>query len=251
MPETSMPETRTALVTGASQGIGAAIARRLAREGLRVALAARNGAALEQVAAEIRAAGGEAHPLVMDVGQPASIKEGVATLVAQFGRVDVLVNNAGVTRDQLLLRMKAADWDLVVQTNLTAAFHACQAVLPGMIRQRWGRIVNIASVVGHSGNPGQVNYVASKAGLVGLTRALALEVASRQVTVNAVSPGFVATAMTDQLGEENQKKLQERIPLGRVGTPQEVASGVAFLVGEEAGYITGQVLHINGGLFLG
>jgi len=246
-----MSETRTVLVTGASQGIGAAIARRLAREGLRVALAARNGAALEQVAEEIRAAGGEAHPLVMDVGQPASIKEGVAALVAQFGRVDVLVNNAGVTRDQLLLRMKAADWDLVVQTNLTAAFHACQAVLPGMIRQRWGRIVNIASVVGHSGNPGQVNYVASKAGLVGLTRALALEVASRQVTVNAVSPGFVATAMTDHLGEENQKKLQERIPLGRVGTPQEVASGVAFLVGEEAGYITGQVLHINGGLFLG
>ncbi|MHB8733763.1 MAG: 3-oxoacyl-[acyl-carrier-protein] reductase [Terriglobales bacterium] len=246
-----MSDIRTALVTGASQGIGAAIAQRLAQQGLRVALAARNGALLETVAAGIRAAGGEAISVVMDVGQPASIKEGVAALVAQFGRVDVLVNNAGVTRDQLLLRMKAADWDLVLQTNLTAAFHASQAALPGMIRQRWGRIINIASVVGHSGNPGQVNYVASKAGLVGLTRALALEVASRQVTVNAVSPGFIATAMTDHLGEANVQKLQERIPLGRIGTPQEIAAGVAFLAGEEAGYITGQVLHINGGLYLG
>lgn len=248
MPEGSA--ARVALVTGASRGIGRAIALRLAAHGMRVALAARNREALEAVAAEIAAAGGTAQVFPLDAAQESDIRAGVKAVTVHFGQLDVLVNNAGITRDQLLLRMKREDWDAVITTNLTAAFLFSQAVLPGMIRQRWGRIINIASVVGQSGNPGQANYVAAKAGLIGFTKSLALEVASRQVTVNAVAPGFIATAMTGALGEPASAKLQERIPLGRIGSAEEVAAAVAFLASADAGYITGHTLAVNGGLYL-
>ncbi|HUX68291.1 MAG TPA: 3-oxoacyl-[acyl-carrier-protein] reductase [Terriglobales bacterium] len=249
MTEAAAPG-RVALVTGASQGIGRAIALRLAADGCRLALAARSRDKLEAVAAEIAAAGGAALVLPLDVAQEAEIKAGVKQAAAHFGQIDILVNNAGITRDQLLLRMKREDWEAVLATNLTAAFLFCQAALPGMIRQRWGRIINIASVVGQSGNPGQANYVASKAGLIGLTKSLALEVASRQVTVNAVAPGFIATAMTAGLGEATTAQLLQRIPLGRIGAEAEVAAAVAFLASEGASYITGHTLAVNGGLYL-
>lgn len=244
------PAARVALVTGASQGIGRAIAQRLAAGGIRVVLAARNRTALEQAAALITTAGGDALPLPLDLLNETEIRAGVQQAIAHFGRLDILVNNAGITRDNLLLRMKREEWDAVVATNLSAAFLCCQAVLPGMIRQRWGRIINISSVVGQSGNPGQANYVASKAGLIGLTKSLALEMASRQITVNAVAPGFIATAMTAALNEKQQAALLERIPLGRIGHEADVAAAVAFLAGDGAGYITGQTLAVNGGLYL-
>lgn len=238
--------TRTALVTGASQGIGRATALALAHAGCRVGVAARSRDKLELLVAEITAAGGQAQALEVDVTRDDQIR----AAVAQLGTVDILVNNAGLTRDQLSLRMRREDWDAVLAANLTAAFVACQAVLPGMIRQRWGRIINVTSVVGQSGNPGQANYVASKAGLIGLTKSLALEVASRNVTVNAVAPGFIATAMTASLGEKVTEKLLERIPMGRIGTDAEVAAAIRFLAGEDATYITGHTLAVNGGLYL-
>ncbi|MGH9481038.1 MAG: 3-oxoacyl-[acyl-carrier-protein] reductase [Terriglobales bacterium] len=247
---TAPPAARVALVTGASQGIGRAIALRLAAGGIRVAIVARNRVALERVAAEVAASGGEALPLALDLLHEAEIKAAAQQAIAHFGRLDILVNNAGIARDQLLLRMKREDWDAVLGTNLTAAFLCCQAVLPGMVRQRWGRIINIASVVGQSGNPGQANYVASKAGLIGLTKSLALEVASRQITVNAVAPGFIATAMTAALNQKQQAAVAERIPMGRVGREDEVAAAVAFLASDAAAYITGQTLAVNGGLYL-
>jgi len=244
-------ENHVALVTGASQGIGRAIALALAEKGAAVALAARNQEKLEAVAREVEALGARALPVVMDVTDEASIRAGIKQAAEHFGFVDVLVNNAGITRDQLALRIKREDWDAVLQTNLTSAFIASQAVLQGMVRRRWGRIINITSIVGQTGNPGQANYVASKAGLIGLTKSLALEVASRQITVNAVAPGFIATSMTDALGEATAAKLIERIPLGRIGTDREIATAVRFLASEDAAYITGQVLNVNGGMYLG
>ncbi|MGH9488125.1 MAG: 3-oxoacyl-[acyl-carrier-protein] reductase [Terriglobales bacterium] len=244
-----MPE-RVALVTGASQGIGRAIAVELAAVGMSVACAARSREKVEAVAAEIAAGGGRALAVPMDVAEPAQIEAGLRLVLERLGKCDVLVNNAGITRDQLLLRMKRADWDAVLATNLTAAFLLAQAVLPGMVRQRWGRIINVASVVALSGNPGQTNYAAAKAGLIGLTKSLALEVASRQITVNAVAPGFVATGMTEMLGEKVREQLLERIPLGRIGHAAEVAAAVRFLSSESASYITGETLSVNGGLYL-
>lgn len=249
MPEAAASD-HVALVTGASQGIGRAIALALAESGAAVVCAARNREKLEAVAAAIGAAGGRALALEMDMTSEESIKSGVKQAVGHYGKVDILVNNAGLTRDQLALRMSRADWDIVLQTNLTAAFLCCQAVLPGMVRGRWGRIVNISSVVGLSGNPGQANYVASKAGLIGLTKSLALEVASRNITVNAVAPGFIATAMTAALPEGARAKLLERIPMGRIGGEEEVAAAVRFLASEPASYITGETLSVNGGLYL-
>lgn len=244
-----MPE-HVALITGASQGIGRAIALTLASDGCAVACAARNAEKLAAVAGEIEAAGGRALAVPMDVADEAQVKAGVQQVIAQLGKCDILVNNAGMTRDQLLLRMKKSDWDAVLATDLTGAFLTSQAVLPGMVRAHWGRIINIASVVAQSGNPGQTNYVAAKAGLIGFTKALALEVASRQITVNAVAPGFIATAMTASLGDKVQEALLARVPLGRMGSEADIAAAVSFLAGDRAAYITGETLAVNGGLYL-
>jgi 3-oxoacyl-[acyl-carrier protein] reductase len=241
---------KTAFVSGASQGIGRACALALAKMGARIALAARNEAKLEAVAAEIEAAGGQAKPFHMDVSDEASIKAAAKAAIAHFGTVEILVNNAGITRDTLLLRMKRADWDAVMTTNLTGAFLLTQALLNSMLRARWGRIINVSSVVGRTGQAGQANYAASKAGLIGLTRSMAREVASRSVTVNAVAPGYIETAMTSVLEDKQREALLSHIPLGRAGTDEEVAHAVAFLASPQAGYITGHVLDINGGLFM-
>ena len=241
---------KTAFVSGASQGIGRACALALARMGARVALAARNEAKLEAVAAEIEAAGGQAKPFLMDVSEEASIQAAAKAAIAHFGAVEILVNNAGITRDTLLLRMKRADWDAVMTTNLTGAFLLTQALLNPMLRARWGRIINVSSVVGRTGQAGQANYSASKAGLIGFTRSMAREVASRSVTVNAVAPGYIETAMTSVLEDKQREAFLTHIPLGRAGTDEEVAHAVAFLASPQAGYITGHVLDINGGLFM-
>jgi len=241
---------KTAFVSGASQGIGRACALALARMGARIALAARNEAKLEAVAAEIEAVGGQAKPFLMDVSDEASIKAAAKAAIAHFGSVEILVNNAGITRDTLLLRMKRADWDAVMNTNLTGAFLLTQALLNSMLRARWGRIINVSSVVGRTGQAGQANYAASKAGLIGLTRSMAREVASRSVTVNAVAPGYIETAMTSVLEDKQREALLSHIPLGRAGSDEEVAHAVAFLASPQAGYITGHVLDINGGLFM-
>jgi 3-oxoacyl-[acyl-carrier protein] reductase len=240
---------RVALVTGASRGIGRAIARQLARQGAAVVAAAREDHAAG-VASEIVAAGGNAQAAAVDVTDEASVAALVAAVVDRWGRVDVLVNNAGIARDQLLLRMKRADWDAVLATNLTAAFTCSQAVLKPMIRQRSGRIINISSVVGQTGSAGQANYAASKAGLVGFARALAREVASRGITVNVVAPGYIETDMTGALSDENRREWAAQIPLGRLGTPDDVAAAVCFLASDEAAYITGQVLAVNGGMYM-
>ncbi|MEO8098473.1 MAG: 3-oxoacyl-[acyl-carrier-protein] reductase [Acidobacteriota bacterium] len=242
--------TRTAFITGASRGIGRACAIALAQAGNRVALAARDTGKLEEVAAEIRALGAEAHVVAIDMGSGDSIKEAIASTAKDFGKVDILVNNAGITRDGLALRMKAEDWDAVLRVNLTGSFIACQQVLQGMMKERWGRIVNISSIVGESGNPGQANYVASKAGLIGLTKSLAQEIASRNITVNAVTPGFIDTDMTAVLSEELKNTMLAHIPLKRFGKPEEIAAAVKFLASDEAGYITGQVLGVNGGMYM-
>ena len=241
---------KTAFVSGASQGIGRACALALAKMGARIALAARNEAKLEAVAAEIAAAGGQAKPFLMDVSDEASIRAAAKAATAHFGTVEILVNNAGITRDTLLLRMKRADWDAVMTTNLTGAFLLTQALLNPMLRGRWGRIINVSSVVGRTGQAGQANYAASKAGLIGFTRSMAREVASRSVTVNAVAPGYIETAMTSVLEDKQREALLSHIPLGRAGTDEEVAHAVAFLASPQAGYITGHVLDINGGLFM-
>jgi 3-oxoacyl-[acyl-carrier protein] reductase len=242
---------RVALVTGASQGIGRACALVLAEAGATVALAARNKEKLDEVAAQISSAGGQASVFALDVTNEGQIKATVKEIVAKHGRVDVLVNNAGVTKDQLFMRMKRADWDTVIHTNLTSAFLLSQAVISSMMKQRWGRIVNITSVVGQTGQAGQVNYAASKAGLIGLTMAIAREVASRNITCNAVAPGFIETAMTAVLSDELKAKMNEQIPLGRQGTDVEIAYAVKFLASEEASYITGHVLNVNGGMLMG
>ena len=242
---------RTALVTGASQGIGKACAVELARAGATVALAARNEARLAETAAEIAAAGGQAAVFALDVASEESIKAGAKAVLVQLGKVEILVNNAGITRDGLVLRMKRPDWDEVLGTNLTGAFLLTQALLSPMLRNRWGRIVNITSVVGRTGQTGQVNYAASKAGLIGMTRALAREVASRGITVNAVAPGYIETPMTAVLDEKQREAMLAQIPLGRPGTDAEIAQAVAFLASDAAAYITGQVLDVNGGMFMG
>lgn len=242
---------KTALVTGASQGIGRACALALAAAGARVALAARNEARLNEVAAGITAAGGAAHCFALDVASEESIKTTAKAVLAQFGTVDILVNNAGITRDALLLRMKRADWDDVINTNLTGVFLLSQALLSSMVKARSGRIINVSSIVGQTGQAGQANYAASKAGLIGFTKALAREVASRGITVNAVAPGYIETAMTAVLDEKQRQAMLAHIPLGRAGTEADVAGAVRFLASDEAAYITGHVLDINGGMYMG
>ena len=241
---------RVAFVTGASQGIGRACARALGEAGARLVLAARNQQKLAEVVQEAESLGTEALAVPMDVADAAQIEAAFRQARERFGKIEILVNNAGIARDRLLLRMKREDWDAVLNTNLTGAYLCIQQALRGMVRQRYGRIVNVTSVVAEMGNAGQANYIASKAGLIGLTKAVAQEVASRAITVNAVAPGFIATAMTDSVTQEGREKLLARVPLGRIGTGREVGVAVRFLASEEAGYITGQVLHVNGGLYM-
>lgn len=242
-------EGRTALVTGASRGIGEAVARRLAEEGALVLAAARTVSDLERVVAEIAAAGGRAKALPLDLADSASIDAAAKAALAD-GPVDVLVNNAGVTDDNLILRMSREAWDRVIGTNLTGVFLLTQAIVKSMVRKRYGRIVNVTSVVGLMGNAGQANYAASKAGLIGLTKSVARELASRNVTCNAVAPGFIATAMTDKMTDEARQSLSGQIPLGRLGVPADVASAVAYLASEDAAYVTGHVLNVSGGMLM-
>jgi 3-oxoacyl-[acyl-carrier protein] reductase len=242
---------KVALVTGASQGIGRATALELAAAGARVAVAARSEEKLAETVKQIAAAGGEALAIRMDVAEAEQIKAGFAQALAKFGTLDILVNNAAITRDGLALRMKLEDWDAVLRTNLTAAHLCTQQALGVMMKQRWGRIINVTSVVAETGNAGQANYVAAKAGLIGLTRAIATEMASRNITVNAVAPGFIETPMTEPLAQKVKDELKARIPLGRMGSDNDVAAAIVFLASEEAGYITGHVLDVNGGMYMG
>ena len=239
---------RVALVTGASQGIGRAIALALSCAGARVIIAARNKEKLQSLAEEIDAAKGTAFPVQIDVGDQQEVKAGFHQAIERFGRLDILVNNAAITRDGLAVRMKAEDWEAVLRTNLTGAHFCIQQALAVMLRQRSGHIINVTSVVAQSGNAGQANYIAAKAGLIGLTRAIATEVALRNITVNAVAPGFIVSPMTDPLPDKVKQELIGRIPLGRMGQDAEVAAAVVFLASDEAGYITGHVLDVNGGM---
>ncbi len=242
---------RVAMVTGRSQGIGRSCALCLAKSGATVAVAERNREKLDEVVRETAASGGQAAAFALDVADEEQVKAVCKAVIAQFGKIDILVNNAGITHDQLVMRMKRADWDSVIQTNLTSAYLCTQQVTSSMLKQRWGRIINIASVFGQMGQAGQANYAASKAGLIGLTMAIARELASRSITCNAVAPGFIETAMTEVLSGEFKEGALKMIPLGRTGTPEEVAHAVAFLASDEAGYITGHVLNVNGGLLMG
>ena len=244
-------EGRVALVTGASQGIGRACALHLAKAGATVALAARTEAKLSQVADEIAHGGGTAVAFKIDVANEDEIKSGIRAAIAQLGKIDILVNNAGITHDQLVMRMKRADWDSVLNTNLSSAFFCIQQVMSSMLKQRWGRIINITSIFGQIGQAGQANYAASKAGLIGLTMAVAREVASRNITVNAVAPGLIETAMTGDMPQEFKENILKSIPLGRAGTDVDVANAVGFLASEESAYITGHVLNVNGGYYMG
>lgn len=241
---------RIALVTGASRGIGRACAISLAAAGHHVVLAARQMDKLEDAAGEIRSAGGKATVISIDQGNAESIRESLKALLAEIGRVDVLVNNAGITKDMLAMRMKAEDWDEVLRVNLTGAFLISQTLMQPMIKERWGRIINISSVVGQTGNAGQANYVASKAGLIGLTKTLAQELAGRNITVNAVAPGFIETDMTAVLNEQIKEKLLALIPAKRFGSAQDIAGVVTFLASDAAAYITGQVIGVNGGMHM-
>jgi 3-oxoacyl-[acyl-carrier protein] reductase len=241
---------KVALVTGASQGIGWDIAQALVVAGAKVAVAARTEEKLVLLVGEITAAGGEAFPVKMDVADGEQIKSGFKQVLEKFGRLDILVNNAAITRDGLAVRMKLDDWDAVIKTNLTGAHLCIQQALSTMMRARSGRIINVASVVAKMGNAGQSNYVAAKAGLIGLTKAIAMEIASRNITVNAVAPGFVTTPMTDVLSDKVKEDLKARIPLGRLGVPRDVAAAVVFLASDEAAYITGHTLDVNGGMYL-
>ena len=241
---------KIALVTGASQGIGRACALELAKHGVTVAAAARNHDRLNEVVQEITAAGGKAEAFVLDVASEESIKSTVKAVIAKFGAVDILINNAGITRDGLLLRMRRPDWDDVLTTNLTGAFLLSQAVISSMMKARWGRIINIASVVARSGQAGQANYAASKAGLIGFTKSLAREIASRNITVNAVAPGLIETAMTAVLDEKQRAAMMSVIPLGRAGSDIDVAHAVSFLASDAAAYITGHTLDVNGGMYM-
>jgi len=242
---------RIALVTGASQGIGRACALELAKAGAAVAVAARNQEKLNEVVQKIGETGGKAAAFAVDIGDEEQIKSAFKSALAQFGKIDILVNNAGITRDQLVMRMKRADWDAVLNTNLTSAYLCIQQVIGSMLKQRWGRIINITSVFGQMGQAGQANYASSKAGLIGLTMAIAREVGSRNITCNAVAPGFIETAMTSGLSEELRQNALKNIPLGRLGTPEDVAKAVAFLATDDASYITGHVLNVNGGMLMG
>ena len=242
---------RVALVTGASQGIGRACALKLAEQGATVALCARNEGNLEQVARDIAAAGGEASAFPLDLASEDSIRACAKAIIERLGKVEILVNNAGITRDILAMRMKRQDWDAVLATNLTGAFLMTQAVMQSMLKARWGRVINITSVVGEAGQAGQSNYAASKAGLIGLTKSLAKELASRSITVNAVAPGFIETAMTAVLTDEQKSAMTSQVPLGRTGTDRDVAAAVAFLASEDASYITGHTLDVNGGMYMG
>ena len=242
---------RVAFVTGASQGIGYGCARKLAEAGATVAVAARNQPKLEGLVAQITATGGQSAWFVMDVGEEEQIKTAFKAAIAQFGKIDILVNNAGITRDQLVMRMKRTDWDSVLNTNLTSAYLCTQQVMSSMLKQRWGRIINITSIFGQMGQAGQANYAASKAGLIGLTMAIAREVGSRGITSNAVAPGFIETAMTEGLSDDLKQSALKMIPLARIGTVDDVANAVRFLASEEASYITGHVLSVNGGMLMG
>jgi 3-oxoacyl-[acyl-carrier protein] reductase len=242
---------RVALITGASQGIGRACALKLAAAGASVAVAARNHEKLTELVQQIESGGGKASAFPLDVADEEQVKTAFKAALAQLGKIDILVNNAGITRDQLIMRMKRADWDSVLNTNLTSAYLCTQQAIGSMLKQRWGRIINITSVFGQTGQAGQANYAASKAGLIGLTMAVAREVASRNITCNAVAPGFIETAMTSGFSDDFRQGALKMIPLGRVGTPEDVANSVAFLASEEASYITGQVLSVNGGMLMG
>ncbi|MFC6644804.1 3-oxoacyl-[acyl-carrier-protein] reductase [Granulicella cerasi] len=242
---------KVALVTGASQGIGRAIALDLAAQGATVALAARSEAKLADVAAEIAAAGGTARAYALDVASEDSIKAAAKQIIADLGTVHILVNNAGITKDGLALRMKLADFNDVLNTNLTGAFLLTQAVISAMMKNRWGRIINITSVVGETGAAGQVNYSASKAGMIGMTKSFAREFASRGITVNAVAPGFIETPMTHVLTDDQKTGILSQIPLARYGADSDIAAAVTFLASDNAGYITGHTLDVNGGMYMG
>ncbi len=242
---------RVALVTGASQGIGRACALKLASSGAAVAVAARNQDKLNELVRQISASGGKASAFPVDVADEEQIKTAFKAVLSQFGNIDILVNNAGITRDQLVMRMKRADWDAVINTNLTSAYLCVQQAISSMLKQRWGRIINVTSIFGQMGQAGQANYASSKAGLIGLTMAIAREVASRNITCNAVAPGFIETAMTAGFSDELKQNAVKLIPVGRVGTAEDVASAVVFLASEEASYITGHVLNVNGGMLMG
>ena len=241
---------RVALVTGASRGIGRAIAHTLCKANYAIVVASPEIEKNEEVASEICSCGGECMTVDFNVASQESVKAGVDIVMQKFRRIDVLVNNAGITRDALSMRMKADDWNKVIAVNLTGTFFTSQAIIPHMMKERWGRIINIASVVAEAGNPGQANYVASKAGIIGLTKCLAQELASRNITVNAVAPGFIDTDMTAVLTEEQKKKMMDKVPLKRLGQPQDIANAVKFLASEDASYITGQVLRVNGGMYM-
>jgi 3-oxoacyl-[acyl-carrier protein] reductase len=241
---------KVALVTGASQGIGWDIAQALVVAGAKVAVAARTEEKLALLVGEIEAAGGEALAVKMDVADVEQVKTGFKQVIEKFGRLDILVNNAAITRDGLAVRMKADDWDAVIRTNLTGAHLCIQQALGTMMRARAGRIINVSSVVAQMGNAGQANYVAAKAGLIGLTKAIAMEIASRNITVNAVAPGFIETPMTNVLSDKVKEELKARIPLGRLGVPRDIAASIVFLASDEAAYITGHVLDVNGGMYL-
>ena len=240
--------SRTALVTGASRGIGKACVEVLASAGHRVVLAARSVDKLEETASALRAAGTDVFVIEIDLSKPESIVNGISKTAKEFGHIDILVSNAGITKDGLAVRMKQADCEIVLQTNLSGSFYAIQQVLPGMMRERWGRIVNISSVVGERGNPGQANYVASKAGLIGMTKSVAQELASRGITANAVAPGFMTSAMTDALNDQQREAILSRIPIGQMGSGDDIGAACVYLASKEAGYVTGQTLHVNGGM---
>lgn len=244
----SNAEQRVALVTGASRGIGRAIAAALADASMTVVGTATSESGAARIDAELASRGGAG--LVLDVSDPDSVDQAMAAVTERFGAPTVLVNNAGITRDNILMRMKSEEWDSVINTNLSAIYRMSKACLRGMTKARWGRIITITSVVGSMGNPGQSNYAATKAGAEGFTRALAREVGSRSITVNAVAPGFIDTDMTRELSEDNKSAMLGQIPLARLGSPEEIAATVRFLVSEDAGYITGETIHVNGGMYM-
>ena len=241
---------RVALVTGGSRGIGRAVSLALAAEGAEVIVAARGLDGAESTAAEIVEGGGRGRGVSIDVADDRSVEQGAKALLDDYGTISLLVNNAGITRDNLLLRMKKAEWDVVLETNLAGIYRTCRALVPSMLRSRYGRIVNVSSVVAASGNPGQVNYTAAKSGMEGFSRSLARELATRNITVNCVAPGFIETDMTRDLGDDVRKKLLEQVPLRRLGTPEDVAGAVMFLLDDAAGYVTGTTLHVNGGMYM-